>query len=102
MSGKDVLKLILLSYGFNQNLKVVTYRGDYGVTGYEVSAENHDISGNGEICYYHEIDCEGLMFHIYEIASFMEKHEIKVKIMSSSNSIKSICNMSVEELSKVN
>lgn len=42
MSGKDVLRLLLISYGFCRNIKINTYMGDGGWIGYEVSANNDD------------------------------------------------------------
>lgn len=65
MSGKDVLRLLLISYGFCRNIEISTYIGDGGWIGYEVSASNDD-----GIEYY-AVDCEGLLFHIYEIQKFM-------------------------------
>ena len=42
MSGKDVLRLLLISYGFCRNIEISTYIGDGGCIGYEVSASNDD------------------------------------------------------------
>ena len=42
MSGKDVLRLLLISYGFCRNIEINTYIGDGGCIGYEVSASNDD------------------------------------------------------------
>lgn len=36
MSGKDVLRLLLISYGFCRNIEISTYIGDGGWIGYEV------------------------------------------------------------------
>lgn len=71
MSGKDVLRLLLISYGFCRNIEISTYIGDGGWIGYEVSASNDD-----GIEYY-AVDCEGLLFHIYEIQKFMRESIIK-------------------------
>lgn len=38
MSGKDVLRLLLISYGFCRNIEINTYMGNGGWIGYEVSA----------------------------------------------------------------
>lgn len=75
MSGKDVLRLLLISYGFCRNIEISTYMGDGGWIGYEVSASNDD-----GIEYY-EIDCEGLLFHIYEIQKFMRDENIAPRVM---------------------
>lgn len=75
MSGKDVLRLLLISYGFCRNIEISTYIGDGGWIGYEVSASNDD-----GIEYY-EVDCEGLLFHIYEIQKFMRYENIEPRSM---------------------
>lgn len=51
------------------------YIGDGGWIGYEVSASNDD-----GIEYY-EVDCEGLLFHIYEIQKFMRYENIEPRSM---------------------
>ena len=94
MSGKDLLKLLLITYGFNRNIKISTYRGEGGCIGYDVSAESEDN-------YYHEVDCEGLQFHIYEILSFMVENGIKPKIIRGTYSINYLLKISNEELSKI-
>ena len=75
MSGKDVLRLLLISYGFCRNIEINTYIGDGGCIGYEVSASNDD-----GIEYY-AVDCEGLLFHIYEIQKFMRYENIEPRSM---------------------
>lgn len=75
MSGKDVLRLLLISYGFCRNIEISTYVGDGGWIGYEVSANNDD-----GIEYY-EINCEGLLFHIYKVQKFMRDENIVPRIM---------------------
>ena len=42
MTNKDVLKILLCSYGYDRNIKIETYRGDLGRIGYDVYAENKD------------------------------------------------------------
>ena len=37
MTGKDFIKILLCSYGYDRNIKVETYNGDYGAPGYEVA-----------------------------------------------------------------
>lgn len=75
MSGKDVLRLLLISYGFCRNIRINSYIGDGGWIGYEVSANNDD-----DVEYY-QIDCEGLLFHIYEIQQFMMLNNIKPRVL---------------------
>ena len=66
MSGKDVLRLLLISYGFCRNIEINTYMGNGGWIGYEV---------------YYAVDCEGLLFHIYELQKFMRDENIEPRIM---------------------
>lgn len=70
MTGKDVLKLLLVSYGFKK-VKIETYRADYGYIGYEISAEDN----NGKT--YNTINCEGLMFNIADLINTMSEKGIK-------------------------
>lgn len=70
MTGKDFLKLLLLSYGFTKKIVIGTYRGDYNAFGYDIHAENDD----GE--YYNEVNCEGLMFNISNMINWMAEHGI--------------------------
>lgn len=70
MTGKDVLKLLLVSYGFKK-VKIATYRADYGCIGYQINAENDD----GDI--YADINCEGLMFNIAHIINTMSRKGIE-------------------------
>ena len=98
MSGKDLLKLLLISYGFSVNIEISTYRGEGGCIGYDVSAESQNKNEPG----YHEVDCEGLQFHIYEILNFMHKNEIKPKtIVNAVYSTSDLLKMTNEELSKL-
>lgn len=92
MSGKDLLKLLLLVFGFNLDVKISTYKGEGGYTGYNVSA------GNEGGLYYHEVDCEGLLFHMFEIISYMNEHKIKPTTINGEYSIKEILRMSSKEL----
>lgn len=70
MTGKDVLKLLLVSYGFKK-VKIATYRADYGCIGYQINAENDD----GDI--YAEFNCEGLMFNIACLINTMSRKGIE-------------------------
>lgn len=82
MSGKDVLRLLLISYGFCRNIEINTYMGNGGWIGYEVSANNDDGVE------YYAVDCEGLLFHIYELQKFMRDENIEPRIMSGNFSNK--------------
>ena len=93
MSGKDVLRLLLISYGFCRNIVISTYIGDGGWIGYEVSASNDD-----GIEYY-AVDCEGLLFHIYEIQKFMRDENIEPRSMLGNFNNKHL--LSDEHLSKL-
>ncbi len=68
MSGKDVLTLLLCSFGYDRNIKIEVTVVGYGEPMYDVHAENKD----GDV--YEQIDSEGLMFNIYEIISYMTKY----------------------------
>lgn len=72
MNGKDVLKLLLVAFGFTK-VKVRTYRGDYNCIGYEIHA-----NGDNGICYDEE-NCEGLMFNIAHIIETMKDEGIDAK-----------------------
>ena len=92
MTGKDVLKLLLVAYGFKK-VEITTYRAFHGCVGYEINAEND----NGEI--YCERNCEGLMFNISSLIHTMNKkgiepvfdtfpgHDYPVKLILSSNDL---------------
>lgn len=68
MTGKDVLTLLLCTFGYDRNIKIETENLGYSEPMYDVYAENKD----GDV--YEQIDSEGLMFHIYEIISYMTKY----------------------------
>lgn len=70
MTGKDVLKLLLVSYGFKK-VKIETYRTAYGCIGYDINAEDD----NGET--YTEVNCEGLMYNIAYLINTMSKDGIE-------------------------
>lgn len=93
MSGKDVLRLLLISYGFCRNIEISNYMGNGGWIGTEVSASNDD-----GIEYY-AVDCEGLLFHIYEIQKFMRDENIAPRVMTGDFSNKHL--LSDESLNKL-
>lgn len=69
MSGKDVLTLLLCSFGYDRNIKIETTNLGYSEPCYDVYAENKE----GDV--YEQCDSEGLMFHIYEILSYMTEYD---------------------------
>lgn len=93
MSGKDVLRLLLISYGFCRNIEISSYVGEGGWIGYDVSANNDDGLE------YREVDCEGLLFHIYEIQNFMREEKVVPRIMIGNFSNKHL--FSDEHLNKL-
>lgn len=82
MGGKDALRLLLISHGFCRNIETNAYMDNGGRIGHEVSANNDD-----GIEYY-AVDCEGSLFHIYEIQKFMRDENIGPRIMSGNFSNK--------------
>ncbi len=93
MSGKDVLRLLLISYGFCRNIEISTYMGNEGWIGYEVSANNDDGLE------YYDVNCEGLLFHIHEIQYFMAGENVVPRILSGNYSNKDL--LSDEHLNKL-
>lgn len=93
MSGKDVLRLLLISYGFCRNIEISTYVGEGGWIGYEVSANNDDGLE------YYDVNCEGLLFHIHEIQYFMREENVVPRIMGGNYSNKHL--LSDEHLNKL-
>lgn len=73
MTNKDVFKILLCSYGYDRNIKIESYYGDDGDIGYDIYAENKE--GDS----YEQVDCEGFMFHIYEILNFMKDNKADFK-----------------------
>ena len=68
MTGKDVLTLLLCTFGYDRNIRINVERLGYEEPCYDVHAENAE----GDV--YEQIDSEGLMFHIYEIISYMTEY----------------------------
>ena len=69
MTGKDVLTLLLCTFGYDRNIKIEVIRCGYEEPCYGIHAENKD----GDV--YESCDSEGLMFNIYEIISYMTKYD---------------------------
>ena len=86
MTNKDVFKILLCSYGYDRNIKIETYYGDGGWLGYDIYAEND----KGEA--YSEVNCEGFLFHVHEILSFIGESQAKQKTLFWNYPIKMLLN----------
>jgi len=89
MTNKDVLKILLCSYGFDRNIKVETNKVPEGLLEYYVYAENKD----GYI--YDEVNCESFMFNVCNILKFMKEYRFKPSPYWTRFSAKDICNDSI-------
>ena len=70
MSGKDILTLLLASYGFKK-IEISTYRGVNNAVGYKIYAANEQTGD-----YFQEENCEGLMFNIAYIINEMQQRNV--------------------------
>ena len=71
MTGKDVLTLLLVVYGF-KDIKIKTYRGINNAQGYNIEAYNKERD-----FYYIEENCEGLLFNITHLINEMKENKIE-------------------------
>lgn len=71
MSGKDLLTLLLVTYGF-KDIKIKTYHGSGNTQGYNIEAYNKERD-----YYYIEENCEGLLFNITHLINEMNDYKIK-------------------------
>ena len=71
MTGKDVLTLLLVVYGF-KDIKIKTYRGVGNAQGYNIEAYNKERD-----FYYIEENCEGLLFNITHLINEMKENKIE-------------------------
>ena len=71
MTGKDILTLLLVVYGF-KDIKIKTYRGHCNTQGYKIEAyyKEYDF-------YYIEENCEGLLFNITHLLKTMDEYKIE-------------------------
>ena len=69
MTGKDVLMLLLCTFGYERNVKIEVTRTGLEEPCYYIYAENKD----GDV-FYCDVS-EGLMFSIYQIISYMTKYD---------------------------
>ncbi|MGL5689951.1 MAG: hypothetical protein ACRDD8_03930 [Bacteroidales bacterium] len=73
MSNKDVLVMLLCTYGYDRNIKITTQKEDFGSVYYDIYAENE----NGDV--YEETSAEGVMYHIYSILEYMKERDVSFK-----------------------
>lgn len=71
MSGKDLLTLLLVIYGF-KDIKIKTYRGFGNTQGYNIEAYNKERD-----FYYIDENCEGLLFNITHLIKEMNEYKIE-------------------------
>ena len=71
MTGKDILTLLLVIYGF-KDIKIKTYRGIGNAQGYNIEAYNKERD-----YYYIEENCEGLLFNITHLLKTMDEYKIE-------------------------
>ena len=71
MTGKDFLTLLLVNYGFKE-IEIKTYKGECGAQGYDISAYHKESDK-----FYHEVNCEGLMYNITHIICRMQDYGIE-------------------------
>lgn len=76
MTGKDVLMLLLCTFGYERNVKIEVTRTGLEEPCYYIYAENKD----GDV-FYCDVS-EGLMFSIYQIISYMTKYDRYIKAPS--------------------
>ena len=91
MTQKDLLKILLCSYGYDRNIQIDKHNGDEGALGYSVYAENE----NGD--FYEETNCEPLMYHIYCILDYMKKNDVGFESRYWNAYTKDILNDSVRQ-----
>lgn len=71
MTGKDFLTLLLVNYGFKE-IEIRTYKGEGGAQGYDISAYHKESDK-----FYHEVNCEGLMYNITHMIFRMQDYGIE-------------------------
>ena len=84
-----MIKLLLIIYGYDRNMKVETYRGENNRIGYDYSAENKDGKE------YFDENCEGLVFNVCKIIEELGEGCASPLI---ANPIIYLCDMSVHDL----
>jgi hypothetical protein len=71
MTGKDILTLLLVIYGF-KDIKIKTYRGVGNAQGYNIEAYHKERD-----YYYIEENCEGLLFNITHLLNEMKDNKFE-------------------------
>lgn len=71
MTGKDFLTLLLVNYGFKE-IEINTYKGEGGAQGYDIAAYHKESDK-----FYHDVNCEGLMYNITHIICRMKDYGIE-------------------------
>lgn len=92
MTNKDLITVLLCSYGFDRDIEIETYRGDYGEHGYHIDAKNYQ----GEHFYYS--GCEPIMYFIYTIIKEMQERGINPISVYGRYSIKDVLNPKIREI----
>lgn len=69
MTGKDLLTLLLCTFGYDRNIQITVERRGYDEPCYDIYAENKE----GDV--YEECEADGLMFAIYGIISYMTEYK---------------------------
>lgn len=90
MSGKDVLTLLLCSFGYDRNIKIEVTNVGYSEPMYDIYAENKE----GDE--YIECNSEGLMFNIYEIISYMTTYDRYINSPSDETKTFNLQNLNFE------
>ena len=73
MTEKDVIKILLCSYGYDRNIEINTFRTDCGTIGYEIYAEDKEGDAFDGAC------GEDFMFIVYSILNYMKKENAGFK-----------------------
>lgn len=85
MTNKDMLKILLCTYGYDRNIKIGINRVDEGFIEYDIYGEHKD----GD--YYHEVDCDSFTCQIYKILDYMKQFNMGFKSDWWGASLKELC-----------
>lgn len=70
MTNKDLFKILLCTFGYDRNIKIDTFRREYGSMVYAITAENKD----GDV--FSECNSEGVLFNVYTIIEYMKDNNV--------------------------